>query len=150
MKKRIFAVLSLILILCSLMSISAFALESEPEIPEDPIGPDSPYVDIDYYNCYCSLDSSSGLVYSSSYAQTAHSTYKVYLYITLQRYKDGYWQAYAGPWSGSGTHYAGVYKYYYVVPGYYYRTASSVTVRDADGNYIESSSLYSPGRYYGS
>lgn len=151
MKKRLFAIISLILVLCSLLSISAFALDNEPEIPEDPVEPDEPYVDISVYNCGCSLDSSSGLVYCSSYAQTAHSTYKVYINITLQRYKDGYWQTYAGPWSGSGTNgYACVYKYYYVVPGYSYRTASGVTVRDADGNYIESSSLYSPSRYYSS
>ena len=148
MKKRILAILSMILILCSVLSMSVLALE--PEMPEDPIEPEDPYVDIAYYNCGCILNSSNGLIYSSSYAETAHSTYQITINITLQRYKDGYWQTYAGPWSGSGTHYAGVYKYYYVVPGYSYRTASGITVRDADGNYIESSSLYSPSRYYSS
>lgn len=150
MKKRILTIFSLILILGSLLSMTVFALDIEPEIPEDPVDPDEPYVDISYYNCGCSLDSGSGLVYCSSYAQTRDTTYKIYLNITLQRYKDGYWQTYAGPWSGSGTGYAGVYKYYYVVPGYYYRTASAVTVRDSSENLIETSYLYSPSRYYGS
>lgn len=147
MKIRLCAILSLVLILCSLLSVAVLALDVEPEEPLDPIEPVEPYVDIDYYNCGCSINS-SGRAYCSSYAQTAHSTYQVYVSITLQRYKDGYWQNYAGPWSSSGTHYAGAYKYYYVVSGYYYRTSSAVTVRTANGDYVESAHLNSASKYY--
>ena len=147
MKKRFFAVLSLVLILCSIFAVPVLALDMEPEEPEDPIEPEAPYVDIDYYNCGCSIDS-NGRACCSSYAQTAHPDYSVHVSISLQRWKDGYWQTYAGPWSNSGTGYCTSYAYYYVYSGYYYRTASSVTVRDADGNYIESSYLYSAYRYY--
>lgn len=147
MKKRLFAVVSLILIVCSICSIPVLALEIEPEEPLEPIDPETPYVDINYYNCYCSINS-SGRAYCSSYAETAHPNYIVYVSISLQRYKDGYWQTYAGPWSNSGTGYCTSYKYYYVVSGYYYRTASSVTVRTASGDYVESSYLYSASRYY--
>ena len=147
MKKTLYAIISLLLILCTIFIVPVLALEAEPEEPFDPIEPETPYVDISYYNCGCSINS-SGRAYCSSYAQTAHSDYKVYVSITLQRYKDGYWQPYAGPWSGSGTHYAGAYKYYYVVSGYYYRTSSTVTVRTADGDYVESAHLNSASKYY--
>lgn len=147
MKKRLFAVVSLILIICSIFSVPVLALEAEPEDPLDPIDPEMPYVDINYYNCYCSINS-SGRAYCSSYAETAHTDYKVYVSISLQRYKDGYWQTYAGPWSGSGTGYAGAYKYYYVVSGYYYRTSSTVTVQTSSGSFVESQHLYSGSRYY--
>ena len=147
MKKRIFAVLSLVLIICSVFAAPALALENDPGEPFVPVDPEAPFVDIDYCNCYCSIDS-SGLAYCSSYAQTAHSTYQVYVSITLERYKDGYWQTYAGPWSGSGTHYAGAYKYYYVVSGYYYRTSSAITVRTANGEYVESAFVTSASEYY--
>lgn len=147
MKKTIFSIVSLILVLCSLFAMPAFAVESDPGEPLEPLDPEAPYVDIDYCNCGCSIDS-NGLAYCSSYAQTAHTNYSVYVSISLQRYKDGYWQTYAGPWSGSGTGYAGAYKYYYVVSGYYYRTAASITVWNADGAYVESTSIYSASRYY--
>ena len=147
MKKSFLSILSLILILCSILSLPAFALEVDPETPVDPDDPEAPYVNISYYNCGCSINS-NGLAYCSSTAQTRNTTYSINISISLQRYKDGYWQTYAGPWSNSGTGYCTTYKYYYVVPGYYYRTNSSVTVRDASGNYIESSYLYSAGRYY--
>lgn len=144
MKQKLFAVISLVLILCTFLSVPVLALEEEPE---EPLDPETPYVDIHYYNCGCSINS-SGRAYCSSYAQTAHSDYKVYVSISLQRYKDGYWQTYAGPWSSSGTGYAGAYKYYYVVSGYYYRTSSAVTVRTADGTYVESAFLNSASKYY--
>ena len=148
MKKRPFAILFMVLILCSIIAAPVLALDIEPEEPLDPIEPEAPYVDIDYYNCGCSINS-SGRAYCSSYAETAHTDYKVYVSISLQRYKDGYWQPYAGPWSNSGSNGAcGVYKYYYVVSGYYYRTASSVTVRTSDGTYVESASLFSASKYY--
>lgn len=147
MKKRLFAVVSLVLILCSIFAVPVLAMEVDPEEPLDPVDPDAPYVDISYYNCGCSINS-SGRAYCSSYAETAHSTYKVYVSISLQRYKDGYWQTYAGPWNNSGTGYCTSYKYYYVVSGYYYRTASAVTVQTSSGSYVESATLYSASRYY--
>lgn len=147
MKTRLFAILSLTLILCSILVVPTLALELDPEPPLEPIEPEAPYVDLSQYSCGCSINS-SGRAYCHSYAQTAHSTYKVYVSISLQRYKDGYWQTYAGPWSNSGTGYCTSYKYYYVVSGYYYRTASSVTIRTASGDYVESSYLYSASRYY--
>lgn len=147
MKHKLIAVISLLLILCSIISVSALAVEVDPDEPFDPINPETPYVDISLYSCGCSINS-SGRAYCASYAQTRNSTYKIYISITLQRYKDGYWQTYAGPWNGSGTHYAGAYKYYYVVSGYYYRTGSAVTVQTSDGYYVESATLYSAARYY--
>lgn len=147
MKKRLLAILFMVLILCSILVVPVLALETELEKPLDPIEPEAPYVDIDYYNCGCSINS-SGRAYCSSYAETAHPDYKVYVSISLQRYKDGYWQTYAGPWSNSGTGYCTSYKYYYVASGYYYRTASAVTVRTSDGTYVESASLVSASRYY--
>ena len=81
MKKRLLAVLSLMLILCSIFVVPVLALDLEPEEPEEPIEPDAPYVDIDYYNCYCSIDS-NGRAYCSSYAQTYHPDYKIYISIT--------------------------------------------------------------------
>jgi len=147
MKNRWIAFLFLILTLCSILAVPVLAIETEPEEPITPIDPETPYVDIDYYNCGCSINS-NGRAYCSSYAETAHPSYYVYVSITLQRYKDGYWQTYAGPWSGSGTHYAGAYKYYYVVSGYYYRTSSTVTVQTSSGSFVESQHLYSASKYY--
>lgn len=147
MKKRVFAIFSLLLILCSILAVPALALDAEPEEPIDPVGPEEPYVDISYYNCGCSINS-SGRAYCSSYAQTAHTTNKVYVTISLQRYKDGYWQTYAGPWSNSGTGYCTAYSYYYVVSGYYYRTLSVVTVQTSSGAFVENAYLFSPSRYY--
>lgn len=147
MKKRIIAIVSLMLLLCSILAVPVLALEVEPEEPLDPIDPEAPYVNLSQYSCGCSINS-SGRAYCSSYAQTRTATYKVYVSISLQRYKDGYWQTYAGPWSNSGTHYCASYKYYYVVSGYYYRTSSTVTVRTSDGTYVESAYLYSASRYY--
>lgn len=148
MNKRLYAIISLLLVLCTIFSVPALALEIDPEEPLDPVDPEAPYVDISLYSCGCSINS-SGRAYCSSYAQTRNTSYKVYISISLQRYKDGYWQTYAGPWSGSGSNGAcGVYKYYYVVSGYYYRTASSVTVRTSDGTYVESASLFSASKYY--
>ena len=147
MKSKVSAIISLVLILCTILSVPVLALEVDPEEPLDPVDPETPFVDISYCNCYCSIDS-NGLAYCSSYAETAHSTYQIYVSITLERYKDGYWQTYAGPWSGSGTHYAGAYKYYYVVSGYYYRTSSAITVRTADGEYVESAFVTSASEYY--
>ena len=148
MKKRLLAVISLIFIVCSIFVVPVLALEVEPEEPLEPIDPETPYVDINYCNCYCSINS-SGRAYCSSYAETAHPDYKVYVSISLQRYKDGYWQTYAGPWSGSGSNGAcGVYKYYYVVSGYYYRTSSTVTVQTSSGSFVESAHLNSASKYY--
>ena len=147
MKKRIWAALSLVFILCSVLAVPVLALEVDPEEPVEPFDPEAPYVNIDYYNCGCSIDS-NGLALCSSFASTRNATYKIYISISLQRYKDGYWQTYAGPWSGSGVHYAGAYKYYYVVSGYYYRTASAVTVQTSSGTFVESAHLFSSAHYY--
>lgn len=147
MKKRVCAVIFLLFILCSILTVPALALEVDPEEPIDPIDPEAPYVNIDYYNCYCSINS-NGLAFCSSYAQTRNSTYTVYVSISLQRYKDGYWQTYAGPWDSSGIHYAAAYKYYYVVSGYYYRTSSTVTVLTSSGTFVETAHLRSASRYY--
>ena len=147
MKNRICAVLSLIVILCSILAVPALALEVDPEEPIDPIDPDAPYVNIDYYNCGCSIDS-NGKALCSSFASTRNATYQVYVSISLQRYKDGYWQTYAGPWDGSGIGCAGAYKYYYVVSGYYYRTSSTVTVLTSSGSFVETAHLRSASRYY--
>ena len=147
MKKQLLALVLLILFSFGLLTVPVLALGIEPEEPIEPIDPDTPYVDIDYYNCGCSING-NGRAYCSSFVSTAHTDYKVYVSISLQRYKDGCWQTYAGPWNNSGTGYCTSYKYYYVVSGYYYRTASAVTVQTSDGSYVESATLYSGSRYY--
>ena len=146
MKKRFLSIVSLILVFCSVLSFPAFAVEVDPE-PEDPIEPDNPYVDIAYYNCYCSING-NGRAYCSSFAQTATTTYTIHITIWLMRYENGVWQQYAGPWSNSGTRYCTSYAYYYVPSGYYYCTGSAVTVRTSSGEYVESATIYSPVKYY--
>ena len=144
MTKRLIAFISVLVLMCGMFSAMCFSDETDPPVP---IEPDDPFIDLAYYNCGIEIDS-NGKAYAHTAAMTATTTYQIYLSVSIQYYKNGYWQHYAGSWSGSGTSYAGVGKYYYVVPGYYYRAASAVTVRDADGNYIESASLNSNYTYY--
>lgn len=147
MKRKYLSIISLLLILCCCLSVQAFATDAVPSEPVDPIDPAEPFVDIAFYNCGLIINS-SGKASCSSFAQTAHSNYNIYINIALYRYKDGYWQNYAGPWSGSGTQFAYVDKDYYVVPGYYYCVGSAVTVQTSTGSFVESATLYSPVKYY--
>ena len=147
MKNRLFAIISILLLLCTLVSFPVYAIDLDPDTPVDPEEPDAPFVDISYCNAGCSINS-NGLALASSYAQTAHTSNEIYISISLERYKDGYWQHYAGSWSNSGTGYCTSYKYYYVVPGYYYRTSAMITVLTSSGSYVEGVAIHSPYHYY--
>ncbi len=144
MSRRLLSVISLLMVLFSIFSLPAAAFDDPPE---DPIEPDEPYVDIAAFSVGCSVNS-SGRATCSSLVETAHLNYTVHLYIALQRYKNGYWQQYAGPWYSSGVSVTALVKYYYVVPGYYYRTIATATVHDENGSFIEASTIYSPIDYY--
>ena len=146
MKRKLFSILSLILVLACVFVIPASAIE---EGPEEPVDPDEPYVDIATFSVGCTING-SGLATCSSSVLTAHSNYTVYLTVSLQRYNSnsGYWQQYVGPWYSSGVRFASVYQQYYVPHGYYYRTAAAATVYDSNGNYVESATIYSANRYY--
>lgn len=144
MSKKLLSIISLLLVLASIFAFPVCAMEEDPE---PPIDPDDPFVNIAAMSAGCSI-SSSGLATCNGYVLTANTTYTVYLSVSLQRYKNGYWQHYAGPWNSSGVHIASVYKQYYVVRGYYYRVGVTATVYDANGNFIESPTVYSSSRYY--
>lgn len=144
MSRKLLSIISLLLILASIFAFPVNALDEEPE---PPIDPDDPYVDIATLSAGCTINS-NGLATCTGYVVTAHSTYTVYLAVSLQRYNNGLWQRLAGPWYNSGTQVTSVYKQYYVTRGHYYRTAVSATVYDANGNFIEAPTIYSSSRYY--
>lgn len=144
MNRKVLAFVSCILVLCSVLILPVGAVEVEPE---EPIEPDDPYVDIAFFTASLGINT-SGKATCSCFTTTAHSTYTIYLYMALYRYKDGYWQKVAGNWSGSGTGTASLYKQYYVTPGYYYCTGATATVRTPSGTYVESADIFSQSVYY--
>lgn len=146
MKRRIVALFSLLLIMCSIFTIPVCADAPELDVPEDPIEPEAPYVDLALLTASIDINS-SGKASCYGYAITATSTYTVYLSISLQRYKNGTWSTIKN-WSTSGTWYTSLGKSYYVTAGYSYRTAVSVTVRTSGGSYVESAVIYSQSQYY--
>ena len=139
MKRRILAVLSLILILTSVLVLPANAAEETSNV--------SPrYVNIIGITASIGVNS-SGKASCYSFVETANSSYTIYLVLGLQRYKDGYWTT-IKEWSGSGTGEVTMDKSRYVTPGYYYRTAASATVYTSGGSYVESTTIYSQSDYY--
>lgn len=146
--KKLCSIIAFILLLSSLFVIPVSATEILPTEPEEPLDPETPYVDLVMLSSSCSVNDSNGLATFSCYATTSHSTYIVYLSMGLYRYKNGSWQLISGPWSGSNTHTASLYKQYYVTPGYYYGSAVAATVYTANGSFVESTILYSPSTYY--
>lgn len=148
MKSKLCVIITIILLLGSLFVIPVSATEIIPTDPEEPLDPETPYVDLVMLSSSCSVNNSNGLATFSCFANTANTTYTIYLSMGLYRYKNGSWQLISGPWSGSSTHIASLYKQYYVTPGYYYGSAVAATVYTANGNFVESAILYSPSAYY--
>ena len=143
MKRRILAVLSLVLILASVLVLPAGAAEAVAE--------ETPTVSPRYVNIIGITASigvnSSGKASCYSFVETANTSYTIYLVLGLQRYEDGYWTT-IKEWSGSGTGEVSMDKSRYVTSGYYYRTAASATVYTSGGSYVESTTLYSQSTYY--
>lgn len=145
MKRRIVAFLSLVLILGSVLVLPAGAAAGEaPAAETAAVTPR--YVNI--IGMYAAISvNSSGKALCYSFVETANTSYTIYLNITLQRYKDGYWTA-VKTWSGSGTGEVTLDKARYVTRGYYYRTAASATVYTSGGDFVESQTIYSQNYYY--
>lgn len=143
MKRRILAVLSLILILTSVLALPASAAEV-PVAEATAVTPR--YVNIALFTASVGVNS-SGKASCYSFVETANTSYTIYLDITLQRYKDGYWNN-VKSWYTSGTGETELDKSWYVTPGYYYRTAASATVYTSGGSYVESTTIYSQSDYY--
>ena len=143
MKRRLVAVLSLVLILASVLVMPA----SAAEVPATETITVTPrYVNIMGFNA--SIDVySGGKAYCYSFVETANSTYTIYLTLGLQRYKDGYWTTIKS-WDGSGTGEVTMDKSRYVTSGYYYRTAATATVYTSGGSYVEMVTIYSQSTYY--
>ena len=139
MKRRILSVISLVLLLTSMLVVPASATDENSTI--------SPrYVNISVF--YASVGvNGSGKASCYGDVTTANSTHKVYLDITLQRYKDGYWSN-VKSWDTSGTGGATLDKSWYVTSGYYYRTAATATVYTSGGSYVEGVTIYSQSDYY--
>lgn len=139
-KRRLFSILALVLILSSLLIMPAVAAEAEPIVTPR-------YVNISLFNASGEVVNSSGKAMCYTYVQTANSSYKIYVTMALQRYKNGEWSNVTS-WSGSGTHYAELLKYHYITSGYYYRTAVTATVYTSGGSYVESATTYSQSYYW--
>lgn len=139
MKRRILSLIALVLLLASSLTVPAAATEEVPTV--------SPrYVNIMAFSASIGVNS-SGKASCYSFVETANSSYTIYLNITLQRYKDGYWTP-VKTWSGSGTGEVTMDKSWYVTSGYYYRTAASATVYTSGGSFVESQTIYSQSYYY--
>ena len=142
--KKLFSLLALALLVASLFTLPAAALDVEP--PADPIDPIEPYINIDSFTATISI-SSSGYATCGSSVSTKNSSYYVSLTMTLQKYYSGGWHD-VKTWSTSGTGGAFLSKSRYVTSGYYYRTKATAYVTTSGGSYVESPSAYSASVYY--
>lgn len=143
MKRRILSLLALILILSSVLAIPASA--------DDTVGSEAAsvtprYVNIALFTASCGVNS-SGKAASYAFVETANSSYTIYLNMTLQRYEDGYWTN-VKSWSSSGTGEVTMDKGWYVLSGYYYRTAATATVYTSGGSFVEMVNTTSQSDYY--
>jgi len=139
MKRRILSLVSLVLLITFLLVLPAEAVEETPTV--------SPrYVNISLMTASINVNS-SGKASCYGDVKTANSTYTIYLDITLQRYKDGYWNN-VKSWDTSGTGEVDLDKSWYVTSGYYYRTAATATVYTSGGSYVEGVTIYSQSDYY--
>lgn len=139
MKRRILSLVALVLLMTSMLVMPAAAAEETPTVTPR-------YVNIMYFNASCGINS-SGKASCYSFVETANTSYKIYLNIELQRYKDGYWSSIKS-WTGSGTGEVTMDKSWYVTSGYYYRTAATATVYTSGGSYVEMVTIYSQSDYY--
>lgn len=143
MKRNALSLIALVLLLASILVIPASAAEPVAA----PLSSVTPrFVDISLMSASIDVNS-SGKASCYSYVKTANSTYKITIYMTLQRYVDGYWKD-VKTWSTSGTGEVDLDKSYYVTSGYYYRTAAAATVRTSSGTFVETADIYSQNDYY--
>lgn len=143
MKRRILAILSLVLILASVLVMPASAADA-PTAATAAVTPR--YVNIMGFNASIGINS-SGKASCYSFVETANSSYTVYLSVSLQRYVNGGWSTVKN-WSTSGTGEATLDKSWYVTSGYYYHTAATATVYTSSGSFVESQTIYSQSYYY--
>ena len=143
MKRRILALIALVLLMTSLLVLPANATET-PSNENTTISPR--YVNIALFTASINVNS-SGKASCYSFVETANTSHTIYLKIELQRYKDGYWSSIKS-WTGSGTGEVTMDKSWYVTSGYYYRTAATATVYTSSGSYVETVSIHSQSDYY--
>ena len=143
MKRSIISLIALILLLSNLLVVPASAAEPAAE-NTSAITPR--FVNIELMSASIDVNS-SGKASCYSYVDTANSTYKIYVSMSLQRYVDGYWTN-VKTWNSSGTGAVTLDKSYYVTSGYYYRTAMSATVYTSGGSFVESEDITSQNDYY--
>lgn len=143
--KRLASILLAAMICVSALFIPCYAADFDTPIEEEEV---EEFIDLS--NLYGSISiSSSGCATCAGYAISAVRSDTVYLYLTIQRSSDGSrWSNYANLGSTSGSPSAGLTKYYYVAPGYYYRTLVTVYVYNSNGTYIEGTDAASGSQYY--
>lgn len=135
MKRKLIAIVSLILVMASIMMLPVNAAENEISVTPR-------YVNISSFAA--SIDvTDSGLAYCYSYIDTANSTHKIYLSMGLQQYDGSSWDT-IKTWSTSGTGEISYTKSRYVADGYYYRTVATATIYTSGGSYVETATVYSP------
>lgn len=139
MKRRIFSLVALVLLMTSILVMPASAAEESPTVTPR-------YVNILVFTASCGVNS-SGKASCYSFVETANSSHTIYLNIGLQRYKDGAWTTIKS-WTGSGTGEVEMDKSWYVTSGYYYRTSATATVYTSGGSFVESVTIRSQNDYY--
>ena len=139
MKRRIFSLVALILLMTSMLAIPAAAAEETPAVTPR-------YVNIALMNASINVNS-SGKASCYSFVETANTSYTIYLSVSLQRYINGGWSTVKN-WSTSGTGETSLYKSWYVTPGYYYRTSAAATVYTSGGSFVEAVTINSQSDYY--
>ena len=144
MKNRIITIFTLVLLLASLLIVPTSAVDVPTNEVSAVVSPR--YVDIMRLTASIGI-SSSGKATCYSFAETATSSYVVYLSVSLQRYVNGGWSTVKN-WSTNGTGEAILNQSRYVTSGYYYRTAATATVYTSGGSYVESATIYSQSDYY--
>ena len=133
-KNKMTKALSILLVLC-LLSTTAFAVGSETVTPR--------------YTYVAHIAVGFGIEYENngrSYCHTGitlyNSTHSCSLTMVLQRNDGSGWDD-VKTWSGSGGQDLDLSEYWYVVPGYEYRTANTIRVYNASGRLIETITTYS-------
>lgn len=139
MKRRILSLIALVLLMTSLFVMPASAADESPTVTPR-------YVNILAFTASINVNS-SGKASCYGFVETANTSHTIYLDITLQRYKDGYWSN-VKSWYTSGTGEVTLDKSWYVTSGYYYRTAATATVYTSGGSYVEGVTIYSQSDYY--
>lgn len=143
-KRELALFLSIVLIFAAMTTIPCFADFDRP-IEDEEI---EEFIDLStlYGNIRISSD---GCATCAGYARSGVYSDTVYLYLTLQRSSNGSsWSNYASLGSTSGSPSAGMTKYYYVAPGYYYRVCVEAYVYTSSGSYVEGTSAFSGADYY--